>query len=98
MTDAPVETTADSPLEVLDQTVGETISILEKAVEEYRGRLDYASQLLSLVVVKHGGRVDLTLEDLDVNVNGVQIDNVEDGGFVLTTFTDEAVPVTTTTE
>jgi hypothetical protein len=71
---------------------------LEEALEDYRQRLDYASQLLSLVVAKLGGRVELTLEDLDVDVSGIQIENVADAGFVLTTFLDETVAVDETVQ
>lgn len=75
----------------MTEVIPEDAPTLEEVLEEYRGRLDYASQLLSLVVAKFGGKVELTLADLDVDVNGVQIENLADAGFVISTFVDDVV-------
>ena len=61
---------------------------IEQELEIYKARLDYASQLLSLVVAKLGGSYELIGEELEAKVNGVQIENLENG-IKVTTFTDE---------
>ena len=61
---------------------------IEQELEIYKARLDYASQLLSLVIAKLGGSYELIGDDLEAKVNGVQIENLENG-IKVTTFTDE---------
>ena len=62
---------------------------IEQELEFYKSRADYASQLLSIVVQKFGGTVELSAADLEVDINGVQIEDTDDGGFKIQTFKDE---------
>lgn len=62
---------------------------IEQELEFYKSRADYASQLLTLVVSKLGGTVDLTIEDLEADLSGVHIEDLDGDGLRIIVFKDE---------
>ena len=62
---------------------------IEDQLEIYKGRADYASQLLTLIVNKLGGEFELSIEDTEVDLSGVHVENMEDGGFRILVFKEE---------
>jgi len=62
---------------------------IEEQLEMYKGRADYASQLLTLIVNKLGGEVELSIEDTDVDLSGVHVENMDDGGFRIIAFKED---------
>ena len=62
---------------------------IEQELDFVRQRLDFATQLLTFVVAKYDGEVILTPEDLEADVSGVSLEDLEDGGFKVIAFKDE---------
>lgn len=63
---------------------------IEEELAMAKGRADYASQLLTLIVNKLGGEFELSVEDTEVDLSGVHVENLEDGGFRILVFKDDS--------